>query len=334
MRGLFLGALGPAVLAGVASGCNAILDNGLHTLDVCPPGATMCADAGAAVLGCDDGNGWTEKQKCSFACAGGACIPMGWSPVALTSGACPAGFASPSVYVAVVSASPYTCTCNCSGTQVCSGSGVLRQYGNGGCTGSPVQSLPVDFSTGCTQAMSATITGGADYMLSNVSFGPAGTCSATAVATDKPSPTLKNITVCQPDLSCAGGACMSLTEQAGMCVSATGDVACPAGLPTKTVVALSVVDNRACGGCSCGSTLGCTFTSLIVDGDYACGTGNPYNFIAALNGCVTAPNTYYFNASMANANVNGSGVCQPTSASKPSGNVALDPTTTLTLCCP
>jgi hypothetical protein len=333
MHRLLIAALGPAAVAGLASGCNAILHNDPHTLDPCAPGATMCADAGAAVLVCADGEAWTEQQTCPYGCAGGACIPAGWSPVALTSGACPAGFASPAVYVRVVAASPYTCVCTCSGTQSCAGSGVLHQYGDAGCTGSPIQSFPVDFSTSCGMGGHAII-GGDFYMLSDVTFGPTPACSAMPVATDKPSPTLQNVTVCQPDLSCDGGSCTSSAEQAGACVSATGNVACPAGLPTKTVVALSVSDTRDCGNCTCGSLLTCAFTSLNINNDSNCGTGNPYNFSEAANVCMTAPTSFPFNGGKADATVKESGACVQTSASRPVGSVALEPTTTLTVCCP
>jgi hypothetical protein len=253
--------------------------------------------------------------------------------VALTSGACPAGFGFPQVYISAVSASPYTCACNCGGTQVCQGSILLNQYASGSCAGSPMGSTMLNISTACGGG-GGSIGGGNGYIVSNVVFGPGPACSAMPLATNKPNPNETNVTVCQPNLACTGGACLTAAEQASMCVSHPGTMACPAGFPTQTVVSLGVSDTRTCSSCACGSTLGCTFQSVLLDNDYSCGTGNPYNFTEAANTCTAAPSSYPLNATKANAIVTGSGTCAQTAASNPTGTVTLDPATTLTVCCP
>jgi hypothetical protein len=315
--------------------CPFVCTNGSCT-GMCVPGAMQAC---GSVATCNAGG----MQTCDATGTWGACMPAanpcdltpaGWSPVALTNGACPAGFGFPQSYLTGVSALPYTCTCSCSGTQICSGSGVLNQYGSSSCTGSPVASNPVSFSTACGSGGPA-IAGGDGYIVSNVAFGPGPACSATPIATNKPSPTTTSIVVCQPNLACTGGACLTAAEQSSLCVSQAGNVTCPAGFPTKTIVALPPpLDTRSCGSCACGSTLGCTFQSLLVDNDPSCGTGNPFNFTEAAGTCVAAPNSYPFNAAKANATVTGSGTCVQTAPSNPTGGVSLDPASTKTVCCP
>jgi hypothetical protein len=271
--------------------------------------------------------------SCMPAASTCAMTPSGWSPVAVTNGACPNGFGFPLAYISTVSAAPYTCSCQCGGTQTCSGSGVLNQYASATCAGSPAASTNVSFSTACGTGGPA-IEGGDGYILSNVTFAPHPACSATPVATNKPTPTEGHVTVCTPNLACTGGACLDAAEQMNLCVSHSGMTACPAGFPTQTVVASAIADGRGCGSCACGTTLGCTFQSLLIDNDAACGTGNIYNFTEAAGTCVKAPNSYPFNASKANATVTGSGTCAQTAPSNPTGSAALDPTKLLTICCP
>jgi hypothetical protein len=53
--------------------------------------------------------------------------------------------------------------------------------------------------------------------------------------------------VCTPILACPGGACLSTAEQAAMCVSHPGAIACPAGFPTQNTLSLGLSDTRDCG---------------------------------------------------------------------------------------
>jgi hypothetical protein len=316
--------------------CPFVCTNGSCT-GMCKPNTTQaCGSVATCNSGgmqtCDATGTWGPCMPAASPCAQ---TPAGWNPVALTNGACPSGFGFPQAYISNVMASPYSCSCSCSGTQTCSGTGVLNQYSGSNCMGSPVASTTINFSTACgSPGASISIGGGNGYILSNVNFGPGPACGASPIATNKPTPVQTTVTVCQPNLACTGGACLSATEQAAMCVARSGSQTCPTGFPNKTVVSLGVTDTRSCGSCACGSTLGCTFNSLLIDNDSSCGTGNPYNFTEAAGMCVAAPNSFPFNADKANATVTGSGACVQTSPSNPTGGVTLSTTNMMTVCCP
>jgi hypothetical protein len=304
---------------------------------MCTPGSQQsCGGAATCNAGgmktCDATGTW---GACVPAASGCTTTPSGWSPVALTSGACPAGFGFPQVYVSAVSASPYTCSCSCGGTQVCTGTATLNHYTGATCTGSPVASNVISLSTTCALTPGQLSTAAGDgYLLSNVSLTPGPKCSATPLATNMPTPSESKITVCQPNLACPGGACLTAAEQVAMCVSHAGSVACPAGFPTQTIVSLGVSDTRTCGACACGSSLGCNFTSLLIDNDPGCSTANPYNFTEGAGVCVASPQSFPLNATKTNAIITGSGTCAQTVPSVPAGGVALDPAWTTTVCCP
>lgn len=314
--------------------CPYVCSNGACAGSCVPSSVRACGSAATCNAGgsqtCEQTGNWGACNPADSPCAA---APTGWSPVALTTGTCPSGFALPQLYVATVTAAPYTCSCTCGGTQTCRGTGILNQYMSGGCMGSPIASNPVSFSTACG-AGGPAIAIGNGYVLSNVAFGPGPACSASPLATNRPPPAQTTITVCKPVLACPNGACLSAAQTAALCVSRAGDVACPGGFPKKTLAALGVTDTRACGACACGSTLGCTFQSLLIDNDSACSTANPYNFTEAANSCVAAPNSFPFNASRANATVTGSGTCVQTSPSAPTGGVTLAAASTITVCCP
>jgi hypothetical protein len=103
--------------------------------------------------------------------------------------------------------------------------------------------------------------------------------------------------------------------------------------PTRTIMSPTYDDTRSCGACTCGSTLTCTLTDVLLDNDAACSTGHPY-VMTANTTCAAAPSTYPLNGVKALATVTGDGSCGPTSSSAPMGGVALHAATTMTLCCP
>ncbi len=300
----------------------------------CAPGDTRkCGSAdtcnAAATQTCDGTGTWGPCQPAPSPCVA---TPAGWSPVALTGGACPSGFGAPAVRVSGVTASPYTCSCSCSGSQVCSGTVTLEQYPSGTCTGSPLSSAVLDVSPTCaanTGGQSIVLDDG--YILSSVAFGPTPACGATPIATMKPGSVETTVTVCQPDLACTAGACLSPAEQGSMCVSQAGSIACPAGFPNQTLVSLGVTDDRAC-TCACGSTLSCALTSALFDSDSSC-TG-AYSVTANAASCTSAFRAFSVGSTQANATVTGSGACAQTAPSTPTGGVALDPASTMTVCCP
>lgn len=312
--------------AAVASGCQIIL--GLDPVSLAPDGGA--GGAGGAPDGGAGGTGGTNPCGSLGSCVS---VPEGWSPVALTSAACPSGFGSPGKYLYALSATPFTCACNCP-TQACTGTASLDQYPDGTCAGSPTDSISISLSTSCAGQGGKSIHANQGYVLSSVTFGPQPACQANPQPVSHPTYTAKEITVCQPDQVCTGGACLDAAEQGALCVSHAGSMACPAGFPTQTLAAQGAIDSRGCGPCSCGSTLDCTLTKVLIDNDSSCDTSGPYWFNASSTcATATAPGNYGINATQVAATVTGSG-CAETAPSKPTGSVDLDPASTVTVCCP
>jgi len=110
-----------------------------------------------------------------------------------------------------------------------------------------------------------------------------------------------------------------------------GMTPCPAGFPTQTTVAVDVADTRGC-GCDCGSTLGCTFQSLLLDNDFSCGA-SPFSATVSAGTCVNPTSNVGVNATQTNAMVTGNGACMEITPSMPTGGVALGPKH-YTVCCP
>jgi hypothetical protein len=266
-------------------------------------------------------------------------VPANWQAVAVTqSQTCPDGFGSRQTYYTSATGAAFTCSCNCGGTQSCSGTATLNQYGpdaGASCTGTPTtRSIPL--SSACSSANFGSIFYQDAYTLSNVAFGPAPACSATPTPTSQPAPVTQTTGVCTAVTSCPSGACLTTAQAATMCVAQSGTQLCPPGYPNRTLMSPSFDDNRTCGSCACGSTLACTLTGVVLDNDSACSTGHPYVMTAstACDNNAIAPSTYPLNAVQALSTSTGNGTCAQTSPSAPMGTVSLHDATMLTVCCP
>jgi hypothetical protein len=303
---------------------------------VCVPNATQaCGSAAtcnsAAMQTCDSTGAWGPCMPGPGTCAA---VPAGWQPVATTSAACPSGFDTPSAYISGADGGAPTCACNCTGTQACTGTFTLNRFHPGpGCSGTAAAATVFPVSPTCTTGGFGQVVQGDGYTISNVVYGPGPSCVATPAATATPPVSSQTVSLCAATATCPSGACLSASQAASLCVSKAGTNACPTGFPTRTLVSQAVGDTRGCGPCACGSTLTCTLTGALLDNDYACGTGNTYNFTAATT-CTAAPSAYPLNAIQAVETTTGTGTCAQTAPSNPTGAVGLDPATTATVCCP
>jgi hypothetical protein len=109
---------------------------------------------------------------------------------------------------------------------------------------------------------------------------------------------------------------------------------CPAGYPNASTYAPFYDDSRGCSACSCGSTLTCTLSSVLLNNNSStCTTvGHPY-WMNASTTCAKAPSDYPINAVKAEGTSAGDPACAETSPSTPTGGVALNPGTLTTVCC-
>lgn len=305
----------------------------------CTPGtAQACGDAATCNAGgtqqCDSMGNWGACSLPTQPCV--ALPPGGWIPYAVAgTGGCPGGFATPVDYVSAASALPDTCSCSCSGTQTCTATAQFTQYGNASCSGSGTPLGIQTVNPACGGSTLGNITSGQYYMVSNPQASAVPACQAAPTIGSSPAVMKTDETLCGAQLTCPSGVCLTSAQQGSLCVAQSGDVACPTGFNTKTLVSQGVSDTRGCGPCSCGSTLACTLTSVLIDNDSTCATNNGYNFTVSAPGCGAAPSTFPDNALMGNFTTTGSGACNTvTNASQPNGGVGLDPTSEMTVCCP
>jgi hypothetical protein len=307
----------------------------------CVPGNTIaCGDPATCNAG--------ALQTCDTTGTLGPClpapsscktVPAGWEPVALVQGmgVCPAGFdmSWPQTYYTSATGAPYTCTCGCTGSQTCGGSVVLNEYPDlAGCPVMPSLTQWLPISSTCQSGGFGYISAGKAYHLNSVAYEPSPQCYANPHPTNQPPPPVvtQTVTLCTPNLACPSGACLGTDQTPSLCVYKFGINACPSGYPNATVAASYYEDTRSCGSCTCGSTLGCTFSGLVLNNDANCGIGHPY-MMTATTTCSTAPSNYPLNALQATGTSTGDGTCAETSASAPMGSVSLPAGATYTICC-
>jgi hypothetical protein len=280
----------------------------------------------------DDGGGPTECPT------GQSCIsvPVGWQPYAMTTGqVCPGGYANPQSYVTNASAGDLTCTCTCSGTQACEAQATLTEYGATGCGGTSTNTFALDATPSCTNGGFTTITN-RSYEVTAVANGASPACSATPSIVTSPPVNQTNELLCAPARACTSGvgSCLSPSEQQSLCIAQAGDLTCPAGYPTRTAVASSVVDTRQCGACGCGSTLSCTLQSVLIDNDNGCATTLPYWLQLPPSTCKDETEGAWVYGVQGTFASTGSGACSVvTSPSTATGGVTLDDFSRLTVCC-
>jgi hypothetical protein len=192
--------------------------------------------------------------------------------------------------------------------------------------------LPI--TTSCASSYFGDITSGYGYTLSDIVFEPSPTCYANPSPTTTLPPVQDtSVTLCQPDLVCPSGACLSTSQAANLCVFKYGLNTCPVGYPNATTLSEYIADTRTCGSCSCGSTLTCALDSVLIDNLTTCSTtGHPY-WMNATTSCTTAPGNYPIGGVKANGTSTGNPTCAETSPSNPMGTVELDQNYIATVCC-
>jgi hypothetical protein len=205
--------------------------------------------------------------------------------------------------------------------------------GGANCSGTPA-TRTFSVTPNCVQGNYGSILTPNSYTISNVAYAPAPACSATPKTTSTPAVVAESTLLCSPNAICPDGACLSLLESRNLCISKPGMQTCPTGYPTAKVMSSTYDDTRSCGPCSCGSTLTCALTDVMLNNDSsACTTGHSYWMTANDSSCAAAPSNYPLNAVKAIGTVGGDGTCAETSPSPPTGTVGLNANTTITVCC-
>jgi hypothetical protein len=263
-------------------------------------------------------------------------VPAGWQPYAMTtSQVCPGGYANPRSFVANPTAADLGCTCTCAGTQACAATATLTEYGASACGGAITNTFPLNVTPSCTNGGFTTITN-RSYELSVNTTGAGPACSATPSIVTSPAVHETNELLCAPARACStgNGSCLSPSEQQSLCIAQTGDVPCPAGFPTRTAVASSVVDTRQCSSCGCGSTLSCTLQSVLIDNDNGCSTTLPYWLQLPDGTCKNETEGAWVYGMQGTFTSTGVGDCSVvTTQSTATGGVTLDDTSRMTVCC-
>jgi hypothetical protein len=250
-------------------------------------GSSLLGDGGGPDGGAADATSDTQggdTGDCNIAAC--ATVPSGFTVVGLSMSTCPGGWTSTDVVSApTAGAGACTCACNVTGQPDCT-TGTLNRY------------LDDDTTPTCNEtATQLMATGGCQNVNGDIQFDHAhyqvdppaatgGTCEYDA-QTDPTKVTSTAGHMCAPPSSCPGAICGS----GNVCVSQSGDVACPSGFPAKTLVGTSATANcGACGTASCGVTGTCTGTlAFYLYTDTTC-SGTPVDFTA--NGsCVADPAT-------------------------------------------
>jgi hypothetical protein len=263
-------------------------------------------DGGTGPDGASDTGTSDTGANCDISAC--ATIPMGFSVVSLSTSACAGGWTSTAV-VSAPAAGTGTCTCACNVT------------GQPDCTTGMIDRfLDDDTSPMCNEtATTLEANGGVctnigayiqfDHGHYAVDAPPptGGTCEYDA-HTDTTMVTSTPGQLCAPPASCPGAICGT----GNVCVSQSGDVACPSGFPTKTLVGTSAT--AMCSACpsSCTVTGTCTGTlSFYPYTDPTCST-TPVSFTAD-GSCVADPTSdttayyqyYQYTGMVASATCNG-----------------------------
>jgi hypothetical protein len=299
---------------------------------MCVPGSTMpCGTPGT----CNDG----AVQTCDVNGVLGACnpapsnceiVPAGWTPVAKPPSSCPSGFGFEQTIYTSATGTPYTCSCGCSGTQACEGTVTLNESTS--CASPVTGTRSFAITSQCVSGNYGNILNGYGYSLSDISFGASPACGTNPTPTVQPPVQATTATLCQPNLTCPSGACLSPSQAANLCVTKLGIEACPAGYPNGTTYAPWYEDTRTCGSCTCGSSLSCTLSSVLLDNGTACPAGPNY-FLYATMSCSTAVLNWGLNNVQAKSTSSGSPACAETAPSNPMGGVELNQGTVSTVCC-
>jgi hypothetical protein len=269
-----------------------------------------------------------------FACTAGD-VPSGWTIVAYAAArdACPGGFGASTDLEDYAGLGPASCACTCTTDTpaLCDqGSLALYSQGAGACGTTAVATMNVR-SGACGTTNLSTVPSG---MVRIPPLPPVqGTCSPNLV---KSVPDKSNARACSapaPGGGCPGtAACVAKASGTyAVCVGAAGDVACPAGFPTKHATGKSSSDTRSCSTCACGTAATCADPKFTFYTNGTCSTGahdltvddvcDPVN-----DGSGRSYSNYKYTANVLN------GACALTTSTGPTGAIAV--TGQQTICCP
>jgi hypothetical protein len=314
-----------------------------------PSGAIMgCGGPENCTNGIDDNcDGLVDcaDPQCTqmgFACTASA-IPAGWLLVSFSTSArpvCPVAWGAEAQVVSNVAGAPGTCACTCSGgPATCVGTATYNGYPNACSTGAAPVNLAVN--DGACAATTASITSGNSYQLYFASTAQPhqATCTGSGTVTAAPPPTFDAGATCAaPSMlgtGCAVGVCAPPSAAPfKTCISHPGTVACPAFGYTAQVLASTgtpgYVDARACGACSCASSITCGAVSKVVLFTNATCAGGAADAIDT--GCQLVGSSASIRSYKVEYASGGDDACKPKSSSPPTGSVVLDGNVK-TICC-
>jgi hypothetical protein len=347
------------LLGAVIAGCSLSGLDEQYGADAASPGDASGEAAGeAAGDGCrptedctngidDNCNGLVDCADPSCATAGFACttgaIPSGWTLVAYsatTRPVCPAMYGAEQAIVSNPSGAPDTCGCVCSGgPAVCTGTATYSTYPNACTTGAASVNLAVN--NGTCAAVTTSLGAGEYYQLYYASTAVAqqGTCTGIGNITTAPTPTFSAGATCaappQLGAGCSSGVCAPPTGNAfAACIAHPGSVACPTfGFTQQVLVSTGnpgYVDGRACGACTCGTSLTCgTVSNVALFANGTCAGGASYD---VNTGCQVAGSGTGIGSYEVSYAASGNATCQPTGPSTGTGSVSLD-SNVETICC-
>jgi len=267
--------VGAALAAGVAvHGCSAILGIDGEYADLAPGGSSADGSSDArdsATLEAGDAVTDSVSPPCDGApgaCVGG--LPQGFELVLFATDrntACPAAFTAHDV-VADPVAGAGTCDCSCAvaAEASCTTGQMSTHYGTTtSCTSTGVP-INVD-GTGCT-----TFVANLSSYFSGTAPPATVPCNASAVI-DNASVTSTELRLCDVPGACQEEVCGDgggVPAGFAACIASDGDVACPAGWDTRTLVGDSA--DVSCSACSCTGSASCTDGRVSFFSDGACST--------------------------------------------------------------
>jgi hypothetical protein len=325
------------------------------------------ADGGCSLGGLDDGDaggggtdgGGGEAGGCNGDCASSACksagfactptaVPAGWTLVAYSPDArpiCPSGFGNEQAVVSDVGGAAASCDCTCSGGPAeCDGTTSYNVYPNTDCFDA-TSNQSVDVNDGkCSPISGANLTATFVYQLDQIGAEPTvtqGNCTGSGtVKGTLPAATATRGAACAARAvsasGCSGGAvCAPPTQDPfKACISHSGSVPCPTfGFSKQTRVSTATpgyVDGRACGSCSCATSLKCQSASGVTLFPSAGCKGTGYEILIECPAAITSSMTIA--SYKVEVPTTGSAACQPTGASTPAGDVTLEEPIE-TICC-
>ena len=240
----------------------------------------------------------------------GACVnglPSGWKLVAFANSrnlACPAGLEQKEVVTApVAGAGACDCSCTLDATPSCHKGAMRTAYSTDDSCDKTGASVNVN-GTGCTALNGSLSTYFAGHPVDAVAH-----CTATATA-DKTKVTVAQQRYCDIPRACQEDVCNGDAGNGfSACIATEGDVACPSGWDTRTVVGDDVtLSCAACTGCSASAS--CTGGKLQFFSDSSCNT--PLVTVDVNDTCVSTNGggnikSFLYSATPANVQCTGTG---------------------------